>query len=280
LDHCTLSGNLAAYAGGGAYLSLVNNSLVTSNSAGAYAGGGAYYCTLNNCTLTGNSAPQGGGAKNSTVNNCILYFNASENYDFTSTLNYSCAMPLSGGPGNITNSPLFMDQAGGDFRLQTNSPCINAGYNLYAPAGPDFSGNPRIAGGTVDIGAYEFQSPGSILSFAWAQQYALPTDGSADYADSDGDGLNNWQEWVAGTVPTDALSVLKMFSPSNGVPGMTVSWQSVGGKTYFLQRSTNLLAQPAFSALQSNLVGAAGRTIYSDTTATNGGPYFYRVGVQ
>jgi len=311
LVNCTLASNTVAGGppGGGALLCTLSNCTVIGNS-GDSRGGGVAYSTLKNCALFGNLARFNGGASDSALdnctivgnsasisvggvsggilNNCIVYYNTAPsdaNHPFGSfsdgTFNYSCTTPLPlNGAGSIANAPLFVDAANGDFRLQSNSPCINSGRNAYAPAGPDLDGNLRITGGTVDIGAYELQSPSSVLSYAWAQQYGLPTDGSADYTDSDGDHLNNWQEWIAGTVPTDASSALRVLNPSKAVSGVIVTWQSVNNRTYFLERATNLGAVPPFSLLISNLVGRAGTTSYTDPNATGPGPFFYRVGVQ
>jgi hypothetical protein len=279
LNDCLLAGNTSD-DGGGAYSGTANSCLFINNSANF--AGGAESSTLNNCTLVGNSAwENGGGTYGSTLNNCIAYFNTNNDYS-ASTLNYCCTASDPGGMGNITNAPLFVNLAGDDFHLQTNSPCINAGNNAYVSVTNDFDGNPRIVGGTVDIGAYEFQTPVSIISYAWLQQYGLSTDGSVDYLDSDGTGMNNWQKWIAGLNPTNPASVLAMMTPvsTKNSTGVIVSWQSVNNRTYYLQRSTNLTTQPAFSAIQSNIVGQAGTTSFTDTTATNGGPFFYRVGVQ
>jgi hypothetical protein len=183
-------------------------------------------------------------------------------------------------PNNTTNAPLFVSAF--DFHLLSNSPCINSGNNAYVAGTTDLDGNPRVVGGTVDIGAYEYQTPSSVVSYAYLQRYGLPTDGSIDFADLDGTAFNVYQDWIAGLNPTNPASVLAMQTPvvASGASGLIVSWQSVSGISYFIQRTTNVFEQPAFSTIQNNIAGQSSYTSYTDTTATNGGPYFYRVGVQ
>jgi len=168
LNNCTIRSNSAAGGwweadgyGGGAADCIVNNCTLSGNSAGS--GGGAAFGTLNSCTLTENSASRGGGAYAGAMNNCILFYNnasVDSNYHqdpFDGSPNYCCTMPMpTNGIGNFTNSPLFIDATNGDFRLQPNSPCINAGANNYVTTSTDLDGKPRISGTTVDVGAYEF----------------------------------------------------------------------------------------------------------------------------
>jgi hypothetical protein len=223
----------------------------------------------------------GGGVMNCSLHNCIVYLNTCANAPnyVSSDLNYCCTTPVLGsGPGCIANNPLFIDYAGGDLRLQPNSPCINSGHNADVAATTDLEGNRRIASGTVDIGAYEYQGVGSMISYAWLQQYSLATDGSVDAFDADGDGHTAWQEWRCGTCPTNALSVLRLLSVTPGASSVTVCWQSTAGVRYGLEGSTNLAAP--FLLLTANITGQAGSTTYTHTNATGAVPFFYRVFVQ
>jgi autotransporter-associated beta strand protein len=74
----------------------------------------------------------------------------------------------------ITNNPLFVDAAAGNFRLKsttwaTQSLGINAGFNdlSWMTYGKDLDGQPRILNATVDMGAYEnaIPSKGTVLLF-------------------------------------------------------------------------------------------------------------------
>jgi hypothetical protein len=293
LRNCSIKGNAAAQ-GGGVSGGLNYNCLLTGNWA-TDSGGGAYSGTFYNCTLAGNSATNRGGGgygfdsfhihENCVLYNSIIYSNlAAISADCACTQYDSCLPDGENGigSGNINNPPQFVDAAAGNFRLQPNSPCINAGNNSWLtnfPGSLDLDGQPRVAGGAVDMGAYEVQNPASAISFVWLMRYGFAIDGSADYADVDGDGMNNWQEWRTGTDPTNSSSALRLLSPTRTGTNVILTWQSVYGINYFLQRSTNLSSLPAFTPLATNLPGQWDTTTFIDTNAAISSRLFYRVGV-
>jgi hypothetical protein len=240
------------------------NGVPVDDGGGIYAAG--YPAIANNLICFGSSGIEVFSSK-AIRYNCV----------FGNNRNYIVA-DLTGTNGNISVNPFFT--VAGDYHFASNSPCINAGDNSVVSTATDLDGQPRIAGATVDLGAYEFPSPASLISYAWLQQFGFLTDGSADFLDPDGDGHNNWQEWLAGTVPTDSTSVLRLQIPVNGASGTTVSWQSVSGRIYFLDRSSNLAGLPAFVTVQSNITAVSSITTVTDTNAVGVGPFFYRVGLQ
>ncbi len=179
ISNCTITNNTAS-DGGGIYSGILFNCLLTSNWA-TNNGGGAYSGTLYNCTLTGNSAAQGGGGygfdsfhihANCTLYNSIIYSNLAALSTNCACTQYDSCLPSGEGfqvSGNVNAPPQFINPATGDFRLQPTSPCINAGNNSVLASylftnSFDLDGNPRVAGGTVDIGAYELPSPPTVIS--------------------------------------------------------------------------------------------------------------------
>jgi PKD domain-containing protein len=279
--NCIIMRNTASN-GGGVNGGQLYGCLVVSNSAGS--GGGVYSSLAYNCTIVSNTATiSAGGCFAATLKNCMVYYNnggSSSNYNSGSSLSFCAATPLAPGSGNITNAPIFVDVAHGDFHLQASSPCINGGFNGYSASGSDLDGNPRISGGTVDIGAYEFPNPASVISYAWLQQYGFALDGSADRADPDADGASNWQEWIAGTDPTNGDSVFKILTLTGSAPMLTISWRSVTNRNYLVQRANIDIGVSGFQTIATNIAGGSPTSSYNDNTATGLGPFFYRVGVQ
>ena len=286
LYRCLVIGNyITNFYGAGLSECYAENSLIISNRAAGTAFGAAVggmtagSSQLVNCTIAHNSTANGGPcvAGQPSMTSCIVWENGANDYvDAFGRCN--CFQK---GYGGFTNDPMFIDPQNGDFRLQSNSPYINAGFNRAVSNSLDYVGNTRIAGGTVDVGAYEYQTPTSLLSYIWAQTYGLPTDGTADFVDSDGDGMNNFLEFRAGTSPTNALSFLAMQAPTstNWQQAVKLTWQSTSGTFYSIERSGSA-ASGSFGILRSNISGLPGFTTYTDTNVSSGGPYFYRVGVQ
>jgi parallel beta-helix repeat protein len=281
LEACELIENRARFLGGGSGSSALNNCLVTGNSANS--GGGIYFSDAVNCTITSNTAAMsGGGAYSGSLKNCILYYNTAPDGNFAGTaieLANCCTVPLPAGSGNITNPPAFLNPAAGQFQLQSNSPCINAGHNGFVLNPSDLDGQPRVQGETVDIGAYEFQNPSSRISYAWLQHNGLTSDGTADGTDADGDGLTAWQEWRCRTDPTDPLSLLAMYPPTVTESGIVIAWQSVNGVLYRVERSS----QPAggiWDVLAQAISGEPGQTTFTNAVNSGIAPFFYRVGVE
>lgn len=121
---------------------------------------------------------------------------------------------------------------------------------------------------------------GNGLPDWWELEYFGQLTGTDPNADPDHDGMSNLEEFIAGTNPTNAASVLRLTSPSAANPSaIGVSWQSATGKYYWLERTTNL-ASGFSTVVATNISATAPTNTVTDTTAPPGNRGFYRVGVE
>ncbi|MCZ6492878.1 MAG: hypothetical protein O6933_02245, partial [Planctomycetota bacterium] len=201
--NCDFTANTASVGGGlgnaGATQVSVSNCTFRSNTAASQGGAISNFCggpvfnslRATNCTFVSNTAGKISAALHNaglcaemTVTNCILWDNFPNESVGTTTVNYSDVQGGWPGTGNIDADPLFVDEANGDLRLMTGSPCADAGNNWGVPIDTndydqdgntaelfpvDLDGNPRFNADeadfdpgcgvpvVVDMGAYEYQ---------------------------------------------------------------------------------------------------------------------------
>ncbi len=267
--------NNQATSGGGVNMrggDVMENCVIVSNAATTSGGGIAFQSVggrVRNCTVVGNR----GGAGIYCVGegilvNSIIVQNGSGSDNLPGTgLGYQadhlCTTPLpSNGTGHVTADPLLLS----GWRLASNSPCVDAGCT-NGPA-DDCAGVSRPLDGNNDgtsawdIGAYEYIHPS---------------------ADSDSDGMQDSAEVRAGTDATNAESFLFVqvdTSAGSSVTGVVVRWASAAGRTYRLDRSTNLVAGAGFVNVISNVAALPPLNVYTDKTASGLGPWLYRIGVK
>jgi hypothetical protein len=137
-----------------------------------------------------------------------------------------------------------------------------------------------------------FTACGSVMASDGTDAYGIPnvwkmqnfgsTNGPLTGAmeDWDGDGMNNLGEYLAGTSPTNAASVLKIDIPlSSLAPGdFVIVWLSVSGKYYRIESGTNLTQ--GFGDLIRTNVFATPPTNSAAITVDQAETRFYRVGLE
>jgi hypothetical protein len=120
---------------------------------------------------------------------------------------------------------------------------------------------------------------GDSLPNSWKQQYGLDTfDPDLGSKDSDGDGMNNLQEYLAGTDPTNSASAFRVTSVTRVGNDVRATWSMGSGKTNALQVTSGSGFTTNFVDLftVTNTVGTV--TNYLDSGgATNIPARFYRV---
>ncbi|MDP2897092.1 MAG: right-handed parallel beta-helix repeat-containing protein [bacterium] len=237
--HGTISNNVitasvAERSGGGvAYCDgAIQNNVIASNSA--ERGGGLYQCngTIENNTIAYNVAPEGSGLCDctGTILNCIMWGNrGGDQTARCSVPSYSCIQSWSGGgTGNVALYPYFVRTARRSYRLESCSPCIDAGDPAFS-----YSNEPQPNGGRIDMGAYG-NTPEATSASPDTDADLLPDDwemaffgelaqGAED--NPDGDFLSILREYRRGSDPNLPL-VLWYVDASVTASGDGTSWET------------------------------------------------------
>ena len=123
--------------------------------------------------------------------------------------------------------------------------------------------------------APQYLATKDVLSDQFSYLNGLLTDGSADFADTDHDGLDNYGEWVAGTNPTNSVSRFEVqgIRPSAPTNAIMLQWLSVTGRVYRVSRRTNL-SRGEWTLVANNLPAAPPVNAWTNALPAEGEEYY------
>ena len=168
------------------------------------------------------------------------------------------------------------------FSLKTNGMSVGTFDNNSTATNFTWS-NVQATGTLASTFTAQLANNSAHTPYWWLAQYGLTNGGvtfdAAAVADLDHDGLQAWQEYIAGTDPTNAASVLKVLSITSDGVSQTVKWlSSSGAPGYNLLYSTNLQnAGNGWTPSSNNIVPDPPTN--SVTVTPPGQPVFYKITV-
>jgi hypothetical protein len=155
INNCLFTGNTALHSSG--YYVVANGGFVYASN-NTFAGNAATSAQTNTATL------QHAGSSSAILSNNILWHNTLPTQRDAATaallmisnnLESQLGNGAIGSVGNTAIDPQFIDEI--EYRLKDTSPLLDAGVDNPQGGIPDqdLSGNPRISGAGIDLGAYE-----------------------------------------------------------------------------------------------------------------------------
>lgn len=119
---------------------------------------------------------------------------------------------------------------------------------------------------------------GDLLPNVWEFQYFAGNTNATATTDNDNDGFDNLSEYIAGTVPTNGASFLKLDAILNSnVTGRAITFSTVTGRLYDVRVSADLLSG-GWSNLQTGVSGSGAPIAVNDNAGDTN--RFYSIGVQ
>jgi len=184
-----------------------------------------------------------GGSNNYSITDTTTNRNSgwaftSAGLSLTLTLNSSNTYTLYNGTTNLTGT--LASSGGAISRLIVENKSAGGGNNLYFGSMSHTRAVQESGSNSVTAATLTYTPITDGIANSWWALYFADSSSWVSLSDPDGDGFTNAQENALGTSPTDASSTFKVGTIDRSGNTLSISWPSVVGKKYQVQKRASL----------------------------------------